>query len=125
MKKEYSVKIVEGSKDFTGKQAIMIKDTQNSAGLNDLTKDGEFIFKPVDYAVLEIHNEKSENKDYIVYIFITEGCEMYSTSSLNLFESITDIIADMQGINEEWAIRVYQKPSRNRSGKTFLTCSVC
>ena len=69
--KEYSVKIVEGSKDFTGKQAIMIKDTQNSAGLNDLTKDGEFVFKPVDYAVLEIHNEKSENKDYIVYIFIT------------------------------------------------------
>lgn len=125
MKKDYSVQIVEGSKEFTGKQAVMIKDTQNSIGLNDLTKDGEFVFKPIDYAVLEIHNEKSENKDYMVYVFITADGEMYSTSSINLFETMTDIITDMTGCNEDWAIRVFQKPSKNRSGQTFLTCSVC
>lgn len=125
MKKDYSVQIVEGSKEFTGKQAVMIKDTQNSLGLNDLTKDGEFVFKPIDYAVLEIHNEKSENKDYMVYVFITADGDMYSTSSTNLFETITDIITDMTDCSEDWGIRVFQKPSKNRSGQTFLTCSVC
>jgi len=125
MKKDYSVQIVEGSKEFTGKQAVMIKDTQNSLGLNDITKDGEFVFKPIDYAVLQIHNEKSENKDYMVYVFITADGKMYSTSSLNLFETMTDIMSDMIDCSEDWGIRVFQKPSKNRSGQTFLTCSVC
>lgn len=123
--KDYTVKIVEGSKDFKGKQAVMIKDVQNSQGLKELTNDGEFVFQPIDYAVLEIHNEKSENKDYMVYVFITEDGEMYSTSSINLFDTMIDIIDDMREINEEWAIRVFQKPSKNRSGQKFLTCSVC
>lgn len=125
MKKDYSVQIVEGSKEFTGKQAVMIKDTQNSLGLNDLTKDGEFVFKPIDYAILEIHNEKSENKDYMVFVFITADGEMYSTSSMNLFETMVDIMSDMADCSEDWGIRVFQKPSKNRSGQTFLTCSVC
>lgn len=123
--KEYSVKIIEGSKDFKGKEAVMIKDTQNAQGLKELTNDGEFVFQPIDYAVLEIHNEKSENKDYMVYVFITEDGEMYSTSSINLFDTMVDILEDMREINEEWAIRVFQKPSKNRSGQKFLTCSVC
>lgn len=123
--KDYNVKIVNGSKDFVGKQALMIKDTHNSKGLKELTQDGEFVFKPVDYAELEIHNERSQNKDYTVYVFISEDGNMFSTSSKNLFESITDILSEMKNICVDWAIRVYQKPSKNRSGQSFLTCSVC
>ena len=123
--KNYTVEIIESSKEFKGKEAIIIKDTSNAESLQELTRDGDFVFKPVAWAVLKIHNERAENKDYEVFIIIDDDGAMYSTSSVNLFDTLSDIMDEMADIDDEWAIRVFQKASKNRAGQKFLTCAVC
>lgn len=123
--KDYSVKIIDSSREFKGKDAIIIKDVSNADPLNKLSADGEFIFKPVDFAVLEIHNERSENKDYTVYVLVGDDGSMYSTSSDNFFDTFIDIFEELQELDEEWALKVFQKNSKKREGQKFMTCAVC
>ena len=125
MEKNYTVEIINSSEEIKGKRAVMVKDTSNAESLQELTRDGDFVFKPVAWVELKIHNERSKNKDYTVFIIIGDDGSMYSTSSVNLFDTLSDIMAEMADIDDEWAIRVFQKASKNRAGQKFLTCAVC
>ena len=120
----YSVKIREVSKEITAKERVMLKDTTNAISLDDVTKDAKFVFEPAYYAILDVHNEKSEDKDYIKYIIVDVSGTKMVTGSESFFTSFKSIMDEMVGCNEEFSIEVYRMPSKNYKGKEFITCSV-
>lgn len=127
MTNEYSVLISEVSQELTAKERIMLKDTTNAIKLDELTQetDEKVIISPAIYAVLDIHNEKSEqNKDYKNFIIIDKAGKKYVTSSESFWNSFMDIANEMAGETEEWSIEVYRVPSKNFKGKEFLNCSI-
>lgn len=127
MTNDYSVVISEVSQELTAKERIMLKDTTNAIKLDELTQetDEKVIISPSIYAVLDIHNEKSEqNKDYKNFIIIDKTGKKYVTSSESFWNSFMDIANEMAGEKEEWSIEVYRVPSKNFKGKEFLNCSI-
>ena len=120
----YSVKIREVSRDITAKERVMLKDTTNAISLDDVTKDAKFVFEPGYYAILDVHNEKSEDKDYVKYIIVDKAGTKMVTGSESFFTSFKSIMDEMDGCDEEFSIEVYRMPSKNYKGKEFITCSV-
>lgn len=124
MERGYSVKIVDSSRELTPKEKVMFKDTSDCIRLDTATQGGEIIIKPVDYVKLSIHNEQSEDKDYFNYIYITADGTKYTSGSENLFNTFLDIWEDMYNSDEEWSLKIYRLPSKNFTGRDFITCSV-
>lgn len=124
MREDYNVTIAKSSEELKGKAAIMMKDLSDAVSLDEATQNGEVIIDVDVWAVLSVHNEKSQSKDYEVYVLIDKSGTKYKTCSEAFWSSATDIMADMADSDEAWALKVYRKPSKNFAGKDFLACSV-
>ena len=120
----YSVTIKETSRELTAKERVAIKDTSSCIRLDEATKDAKVTIFPSLYCVLNIHNEKSDDKDYENYIIVDKDGVKYVTGSQSLWSSFMDIANEMAGEAEEWGVEVYRVPSKNYKGKDFLTCSI-
>lgn len=126
----YKATVRECSKEITVKERIMLKDTSNATSLDTLTQEanfnGEKVLINVDYyATLDIHNEKSDNKDYVNFIVVDKNGEKYVTGSQSFITSFSDIVDEMMDAGEtEIVIEVYRKESKNYKGKDFITCSI-
>lgn len=126
----YVVEIAETSRELTAKERVALKDTSNAVSLDttvDNAEGGKVIIKPVDYAVLSIHNDNAkegENKDYTNYIIVDDKGVKYVTGSDAFFSSFKNIYDEMKNETEEWALECYKKPSKNFTGKGFITCSI-
>lgn len=120
----YSVVIAETNKELSAKERIKLKDTSDAVKLDEATKDEVVIITPVAFAVLDIHNEKSDNKDYKNYIIEDANGTKYVTGSESFWTSFVDIYNEMTDETEPWQIKVYRLPSKNYKGKEFLTCSI-
>lgn len=122
----YKVTIKHCSKELTPRERILMKDTSNAERLDEcVPADGDKkVITPVAYAVLDVHNEKSENEDYEVYVIIDEDGTKYATGSPSFFDSFLDIWNEMQEAGEPFSIEVYKMESKNYKGKYFLTCSI-
>lgn len=120
----YSVSIKESSRELTAKQRIALKDTTNAVKLDEATQVEPVIINVDMYAILAIHNEKSENLDYDNYIVVDKNGTKYVTGSASFWSSFMDIFTEMEGDDEEWALKVYRVPSKNYKGKDFITCSI-
>lgn len=123
MKSEYSVKIaiVHGVGELSAKDEIRVKDFTSFEQVEALVKTGEE-FKPEWLAELDVHNEKSENTDYAVYVFRTEAGEMFYTSSESLAESLVDIISLKDRLNAseaEWGVVIKEFKSKNNTGSFY------
>ena len=120
----YSVEIKKTSKELTKKQRIAIKDTTDAIKLDDATKESALIITPVAYAILDVHNDKSENPDYEVYVVVADDGQKYVTGSNAFFSSFLLIFDEMKDEEDEWGIKIFRSPSNNYKGKDFLTCSI-
>ena len=120
----YSVTISNSSKELTPKQRVMVKDTSDAIKLDDATKNNDVIIDVDYFVVLDVHNEKSDNKDYKNYLLVDKSGEQYVTGSESFFTSFMDIYAEMITSDEEWKIKAHRLPSKNYTGKEFLTCSL-
>lgn len=126
----YSSKIIECTHELTVKEKIRMKDLSNAIKVDDkideMKANGEkFIITPVDYVVLEIHNEKSKDrKDYTKYLIIDEDGNKYETGSPSFWFAFKEIWDEMAGSDEGFEIEIYKSPSKNYSGKDFITCSI-
>lgn len=120
----YSVNVAETSKELSAKERIQIKDTTNAVKLDEVTQTEPVTIYPEVYAVLDIHNEKSENVDYKNYVVIDKDGTKYVTGSDSFWSSFMEIAKEMANENEEWGIQVYRKESKNYKGKEFITCSI-
>lgn len=127
MRTEFNITIKESSKtDLTARERVLLKDTSNAVKLDEVvTEDGTpFVLSPVAYAVLAVHNEraKSDDKDYEQYLILDSDGNKYVTGSQSFWNSFADIWSDMEG--EPFEMSVYKRPSKNYTGKCFLTCSI-
>lgn len=126
----YKVIVRQVSKEISTKEKIKLKDTSNAIGLDILTQEASFnnekVIIDVDYfAVLDIHNEKSDNKDYQNVVIIADDGQKYITGSQAFMTSFFDIVEEMiEAGEEDITIEVYRKESKNYKGKDFLTCSI-
>ena len=125
MKANYSVSIIETSKQLTAKERIALKDTTAAIKLDEATKEAPVIINPGFYGVLGIHNVKADPQDYENYVIVdAETGDKYITGSESFWNSFLEIAAEMQGEDEAWSIKVYRLPSKNYAGRDFLTCSI-
>lgn len=121
----YSVAIRECSTELTARERIKLKDTTNAIKLDEAASgETPLVIRPAAYAVLDIHNEKSDNKDYPNYIIMDDEGNKYVTGSESFWASFKEIFEEMQNENEAYEIEVYKVDSKNYKGKQFLTCSI-
>ena len=120
----YKVTVRYASLDnLSARERIMLKDTSDCVSLDSATTDGIVTLKPEFYAVLDVHNEDAKgDKDYTQYIVVDADGTKYITGSESFYSSFIDIAEEMD--NEPYEIKVYRKPSKNYSGKDFITCSI-
>ena len=122
---DYTVEIVECTKELTHKEEVQLKDLTYCQSLNEIVQQEAIVIKPVMVAALKVHNEHSkDNKDYMVYVIADENGDRYKTGSESFYSTICDIITDMGDSDEEWEINIYTRQSKNHSGKNFITCSI-
>lgn len=124
MNRGYAVTIKETSRELTPKERVAIKDTGSCIRLDEATKEQSVKIFPSLFAVLGIHNEKSDDKDYENYIIVDRDGVKYVTGSQSFWNSFMEISEEMEGEAEEWGIEAYRLPSKNYKGKDFLTCSI-
>lgn len=121
----YSVSIRECSTELTARERIKLKDTTNAIKLDEAASgETPLVIRPAAYAVLDIHNDKSDNKDYPNYIIMDDEGKKYVTGSESFWTSFKEIFEEMQNENEAYEIEVYKVDSKNYKGKQFLTCSI-
>lgn len=121
---DYKVTISETSRQFTAKEKIQLKDVTNAIKLDEAANGDGLIITPVAYAILDVYNEKSDNKEYKNYIILDKDGEKYYTGSNSFWNSFKGIWDEMENESDEWAIEVYKVDSKNYKGKQFITCSV-
>lgn len=123
---EYSAKVVEATRELTGKERVAIKMFTGAHQLDEVTQNYEDgVLINVDYvAKVVIHNEKSDNKDYNKYIYVDKDGTMYVSGSETLYRTYQEIAEEMEDEDEDWAIKVIRKESSNYKGKDFLTCVI-
>ena len=92
--------------------------------LDELTqRDENGVLIDIDYvAVVEVYNEKSDNKNYNKYVYVDKDGTMYISGSETLYRTYEEIAEEMEGENEPWSIKVIRRESTNYKGKDFLTC---
>ena len=123
----YSVKVVESSKELTKKETVMFKDLSDAINLSEfIDESNDAVIIDVDSFVhLSIHNERAkdgQNKDYDKYVIVDKNGTRYYTGSNSFGTSFIDIWDEMCDCNEEWRLKVYKKQSKGK--KDFITCSV-
>lgn len=110
-------------KELTKKEKAMLKDLTDCIVLGtEAEANGcDIIIHPEFYAILSIHNDALAEPDYDVYVIVDRDGTKYQTGSVSFITSFLEIMADMQDEDPEtWAIKVTLKPSKNRTGKSFL-----
>ena len=125
----YSATITESSRALSPKERVMFKDLANAQNLNEFTKEAIASgVKPIvhvkDYAIVSVHNEASEDKDYNNYLLIDNEGNKYYTGSVSFWNKFMKIYKEMSTVEEEWAIELSLVPSRKYVGKEALTCSL-
>lgn len=123
----YSVKVVESSKELTKKETVMFKDLSDAVNLSEfIDEQHEAVMIDVEsWTELAIHNENAkegQDKDYTNYVVVDKNGTRYYTGSESFWSSFKDIWCEMSDSTEEWSLKVYKKQSKGK--KDFITCSV-
>ena len=123
----YKATINEGSKEFTVRDKIKLKDLTSAIPIDTVVEpEKPLVIAPDYYAFVDIHNEKlpESEQDYRTMVIVEKGGNKYYTGSTSAISSFVDIFADMNEIGEPFEIEFYKKESKNYSGKYFITCSL-
>lgn len=118
----YKQTIRETSKELTAKERVALKHVQATKLDEVVTPEESIVIHPVAYAIMDIHNEVSDNKDYSVYMVEDISGNWYTTGSRSFWDTFIDIWAEMSG--EDYDLVVFKMESKNYRGKYFLTCNV-
>lgn len=122
----YNATIVESSRELTARDKIKMKDLSNAYRLDQCVgKDEPFIISPTAYAVLDIENDRSADKQYRKYLIIDSDGNKYHTGSNSFWSAFMPIWDEMHDAGEDdFQIEIYERESKNYAGKSFLTCSL-
>ena len=122
--KTYSTKLVSATRELSAKERVAVKMFIGAEKLDELTQCNENgVLIDIDYvAVVEVYNEKSDNKNYNKYVYVDKDGTMYIYGSETLYRTYEEIAEEMEGEQEPWSIKVIRMESTNYKGKDFLTC---
>lgn len=87
-----------------------------------VTPESSLTIEPKAWAVLNVHNEKSDRKDYEQYLIQDADGVWYATGSQAFWDTFHDIWSDME--DEEFTLNIYKVESKNYRGKYFITCNI-
>lgn len=123
-KRTYVTKLVSATRELSAKERVAVKMFIGAEQLDELTqRDENGVIIDIDYvAVVEVYNEKSDNKNYNKYVYVDKDGTMYISGSETLYRTYEEIAEEMEGENEPWSIKVIRRESTNYKGKDFLTC---
>lgn len=125
MSETFKTEIKFSTRELTRAERVKIKDISNAIKLDEVVDNGaKMLITPVDYAVIAVHNDKSDTKDYDNYVIITDDGTKYVTGSTPFYNSFKDIWDEMEGDDEPFEIEVFKKESKNYKGKYFITCAL-
>ena len=127
----YKASVAYASRELTARERIQIKDTADAISL-DVATAGATAAAPllIDYAfhaVISIHNDKADNKDYQHLVIVdTAGTKFYtgSDSFRRALEDIIDELTEEGSYNTDddtVTLKIFRKPSNNYTGKEFIT----
>lgn len=120
----YEVKVREASIELTARDRIRIKDTTNATALDSATQAGSVVIDPAWWAILDIHNEGSQDKDYSCFVIVDRNGDRFKTGSQSFWSSFINIWEELKDDDEPFQIKVYRMPSKSREGRDFITCSL-
>lgn len=122
----YKAVVARASKELTAKEKIMLKDMSDAVKLDDEVKEQAIVIKPDFYAIINVHNEKSDTKDYTKIVLVDGDSGIkYTTGSMPFITTFEDIMQEMEDAGEtDFSLKVYAKESKNYKGKYFITCSI-
>lgn len=122
----YKAVVARASKELSAKEKIMLKDMSDAVKLDDEVKEQAIVIKPEFYAIINVHNEKSDTKDYTKIVIIDGDSGIkYTTGSMPFITTFEDIMQEMEDAGEsDFSLKVYAKESKNYKGKYFITCSI-
>lgn len=122
----YKAVVARASKELSAKEKIMLKDMSDAVKLDDAVKEQAIVIKPEFYAIINVHNEKSDTKDYTKIVIVDGDSGIkYTTGSMPFITTFEDIMEEMEDAGEtDFSLKVYAKESKNYKGKYFITCSI-
>lgn len=119
----YKAEVREASKELSKREILRIKNFTSAVALDEaVTEEAPLVIDYAYHALIDIHNERSDNKDYTKCVVVDEAGAMYVTGSESFYTSLQEI-CEVMG-DEKFAINVLKKPSKNYKGKNFLTCEI-
>ena len=125
--KGYKAEITYTSTELSARDKIKLKDMTNAISLDEaVTDDTPLVICPDIWAELAIHNDNAKDKDYKKYVIICADGNKFQTGSESFWSAFMSIVEELVECGEanDFEIEIYRKPSKNYSGKSFLTCSL-
>ena len=92
----YKVTVNETSMELTPRERIMLKDTSNAIKLDEAANESPLVIEPAAFAVLDVHNEKSDNNDYKNYVILDKAGNKYVTGSDSFWNAFKEIWDEMR-----------------------------
>jgi len=122
---EYKATVKEASWEMSAREKLRYTDFTDVVQLDEATQAGDLIIDVDKWAVVMVHNEKSDTVDYVKYVIIDKEGQVYVTGSESFWRSFTAIYEVMSEEEETvYSIKVYRRESKNYKGKDFLTCRI-
>lgn len=121
----YKAMVEDASWTMTAREKLRYTDLTDAIQLDEATQSGDVIIDVDKWAVINVHNEKSDTVDYIKYVIIDKDEQVYVTGSQSFWKSFVQIYEVMCEEGETtYSIKVYRRESKNYKGKDFITCRI-
>lgn len=121
----YKAMVEDASWTMTAREKLRYTDLTDAIQLDEATQSGDVIIDVDKWAVINVHNEKSDTVDYMKYVIIDKDEQVYVTGSESFWKSFIQIYEVMSDEGETtYSIKVYRRESKNYKGKDFLTCRI-
>lgn len=121
----YKAMVEDASWTMTAREKLRYTDLTDAIQLDEATQSGDVIIDVDKWAVINVHNEKSDTVDYRKYVIIDKDEQVYVTGSESFWKSFVQIYEVMSDEGETtYSIKVYRRESKNYKGKDFITCRI-
>ena len=121
----YKAMVEDASWTMTARDKLRYTDLTDAIQLDEATQSGDVIIDVDKWAVINVHNEKSDTVDYMKYVIIDKDEQVYVTGSESFWKSFVQIYEVMSDEGETtYSIKVYRRESKNYKGKDFITCRI-
>lgn len=121
----YKAMVEDASWTMTAREKLRYTDLTDAIQLDEATQSGDVIIDVDKWAVINVHNEKSDTVDYMKYVIIDKDEQVYVTGSESFWKSFVQIYEVMSDEGETtYSIKVYRRESKNYKGKDFIACRI-